>query len=45
MMEFLSLSEVGMDFDLFLFLDHINVLSTEVYYDVLDTGGSSFRLL
>ena len=30
----------GRDFDLFLFLDHINVLSTEVYYDVLDTGGS-----
>ena len=28
------------DFDMFLFLDRINVLSTEVYYDVLDTGGS-----
>ena len=28
------------DFDMYLFLDRINVLSTEVYYDVLDTGGS-----
>ena len=29
------------DFDMYLFLDRINVLSTEVYYDVLDTGGIS----